>query len=260
MSCVYTAQADGRGTAPKSYVRLLQTRINLLEKILWLHSIDIDEATTRLAQLDALPNDSDRSTLAAAGQSNVAFAELCDKFEGVLSIDESLNFDGDGEARYFGPASGRLEFDCPDSQTDSPSNSDRSAQPHSIETGIDCDLEAHLLELYFTWEGPWLHIVDEALFRESRETNGRFFSPLLLNCILACACRYSDRPEVRSNPDDPNTAGDRFREAAEALLPREVKVPNITTIQSLAVLSMSYHVSTCQSACITGYKHLCAYL
>lgn len=36
--------------------------------------------------------------------------DLCGAFHGALTIDEALNFDDDGEMRYFGPASGRLPF------------------------------------------------------------------------------------------------------------------------------------------------------
>lgn len=42
--------------------------------------------------------------------STAAFDQLCDTFEGTLSLHEAQNFDRDGEARYFGPTSGRLEF------------------------------------------------------------------------------------------------------------------------------------------------------
>lgn len=116
-------------------------------------------------------------------------------------------------------------------------------QAFGDENRVSEELESHLLELYFTWEQPWFQVVDEPLFRESMKTNGRYFSPLLLNCILANASRYSDRLEVRTDPNDPNTAGRMFWETAEALLPFEIKSPNITTIQSLAVLGMVYFVS-----------------
>lgn len=78
------------------------------------------------------------------------------------------------------------------------------------ELQISEELESHLIDLYFMWEQPWCQVVDESLFRESRATNGRYFSPLLLNCILAIGSRHSDRPEIRSNPDNPQTAGRVF--------------------------------------------------
>lgn len=107
MTCVYTTEDDGRGTAPKSYVRVLQARISLLEKILWLHSIDVDASAAQLMKQNAVPA---TTTSLAAGGSTAAFDQLCDAFEGTLSLDESQNFDQDGQARYFGPTSGRLDF------------------------------------------------------------------------------------------------------------------------------------------------------
>lgn len=101
----------------------------------------------------------------------------------------------------------------------------------------------HLIDLYFKWEQPWCQVVDESLFRQSKQTNGRYFSPLLLNCILAIASRYCDRPEVRSDPDDPNTAGRIFLDTAEVLLHFDLKWPSITTIQSLEIMAILYVVS-----------------
>ncbi|KID91377.1 Transcription factor, fungi [Metarhizium guizhouense ARSEF 977] len=244
--CVYNTGDDGRGTAQKSYVRLLQGRIALLEKILWLHSIDIHASTAQLMQQNLVP--ATITSLTASG-STAALDELCDTFEGTLTLDESQNFDQDGEARYFGPASGRLDFkplndvnvprDLPTEY--SPPCADPPVQILGHQSSVNGELEAHLLEQYFIWEQPWLQVVDEALFRESRENNGRYFTPLLLNCILASGSRFSDRVEVRSDPNDPNTAGRIFLETAEVLLHFDLKRPTITTIQSLAVLGTVYH-------------------
>jgi len=108
---------------------------------------------------------------------------------------------------------------------------------------ISNELESHLLHLYFTWEQPWCQVVNEKLFRQSRATNGKFSSPLLLNSILAVASRYSDRLEVRSDPDDPNTAGRIFLEKAEVLLHFELKWPSLSTIQSISILGTYYVVN-----------------
>lgn len=60
----------------------------------------------------------ERSDIASAeaGSSNVTPAGIEGiraAFEGTLSLDESVNFDEDGECHYFGPTSGRLGFqDC----------------------------------------------------------------------------------------------------------------------------------------------------
>lgn len=88
-------------------MRLLQARISVLEKVLWLHSIDVDASAAQLMQQNTVPA---TATSLTAGGSTAAFDQLRDAFEGILSLDESHNFDQDGEARYFGPASGRLDF------------------------------------------------------------------------------------------------------------------------------------------------------
>ena len=110
------------------------------------------------------------------------------------------------------------------------------------EVALEEGLENELLDLYFRYEQPWYQVVDEQLFRQHRASGGRLFSELLLSCILAVASRYTDRKEVRSNPDDPTTAGRIFLEKAEVLLHFDLKWPSITTIQSLAILGIVYVV------------------
>lgn len=110
-------------------------------------------------------------------------------------------------------------------------------------TEISQELKEHLICLYFEWEQPWCQLVDENLFRKSWQNNGRYCSPLLLNCIFALGSRYSDRTELRSSPDDSNTAGQLFLETAEVLLHFDLKSPSITTIQSLGMMAIIYVVS-----------------
>ncbi|KAE8418035.1 hypothetical protein BDV36DRAFT_295617 [Aspergillus pseudocaelatus] len=242
LPCIYTTDDDGRGTAPKAYVRQLQARINILERILWLHSIDVDASAAQLLEQNVFLN----TTSLTAGSSSSAFDQLCSAFEGTLYLDDCLNFDSDGEARYFGSTSGRTAFQGCNASLEHPSPENILEAPNmytqalSNEPQVSEELESHLLELFFTWQSPFCQVVDEALFRESKANNGRYFSPLLLNCILACASRYSDRVEVRSDPEDSNTAGRIFLEIAEALLYCDLKRPNITTLQSLAVLGTVY--------------------
>ncbi|PYH93346.1 hypothetical protein BO71DRAFT_327935 [Aspergillus ellipticus CBS 707.79] len=255
LQCVYTTDDDGRGTAPKSYVRLLQARISVLERILQLHSIDIDASAAQLLEQDAaLESTTEMNT----GSLCTEVSQLCAAFEGTLALDEDLNFDQDGEARYFGTTSGRLAFQTSkETQKFSlpghrPQVLNLYTQALQDETQISEELETHLLGLYFTWEQPWCQVVDERLFRESKQDNGRYFSPLLLNCILAAASRYSDRLDIRSDPDDPNTAGRFFLETAEALLYIDIKQPTITTLQSLAILGTVYVAFGCDAA---GWLH-----
>ncbi|KAH6637641.1 putative fungal-specific transcription factor [Boeremia exigua] len=257
---------DGRKPASRSYVQLLRDRIALLECILQKYSIDID---TAIAQYQS---EHQNSPVADADDTNTTCAqieEVCAAFEGTLSLDESINFDEDGECHYFGPTSGRLGFeDCTslseqnayivltftvqqstrDKQmnrqnglrnTCSSVNNLRylSAQLSPSTLQIGADLQEELIDSYFVWHNPCSPVLNELLFkRDLQQGKGRYFSPLLLKCVLSAGCRFSDRPEVRTNPNDPNTAGDQFLEEAEALFQYELKVPSLTTIQAAAIM------------------------
>ncbi|KAJ6039389.1 hypothetical protein N7499_004352 [Penicillium canescens] len=252
VQCQYSTAEDGRQPAPKSYVVMLRNRIELLERVLHSRGIDPDAAIQLLGQKDSPDREPDAEW--AEPCSNVD--DLCTTFDGALTLDESLNFDQDGEVRYFGPTSGRLLFrssskDPPKEthQTDGPctwnSGTACASQPHEdtdllAESLISDELKSHLIDLYFEWEQPWLQMVNEQLFRDSMKDGGRYFSPLLLNCILAMGSRYCKRMEIRSDPSDSNTAGRVFIKKAEALIQNDLKWPKITTIQSLAILGMAY--------------------
>ena len=81
---------------------MLRNRIELLERVLHTHGIDPDAA------IQLMTKNSEPNTEWAPACSNVD--DLCTTFDGALTLDESLNFDQDGEVRYFGPTSGRLLF------------------------------------------------------------------------------------------------------------------------------------------------------
>ncbi|KAL3468849.1 fungal-specific transcription factor domain-containing protein [Aspergillus californicus] len=249
--CKFTPRDDSRGTAPKSLVLLLQDRIELLEQVLWLHSIDVNAS---IAQLKA-----GRTSLhgGAATTSNQATSSTAQQTpqstepDGALCLKESFGVEGDGEVSYFGSSSGRVELlqmnslGTDDTAAMMPTTSiqsrfNRFCQEIASTPGVSDELKVHLIDLYFHWEQPWCQLVDEGLFRQSMQNKGRYFSPLLLNCILAIGSRYSDRPEVRSVRDDPNTAGQAFLEIAEVLLHFDLQYPSITTIQSLGILAMMY--------------------
>ncbi|KAJ5578461.1 fungal-specific transcription factor domain-containing protein [Penicillium hispanicum] len=241
--CEYTT-SDHRGTAPKSLIDLLQSRINLLEKVLKLHSIDVDASITELKGGEEPLSEGESTTSASPSD----FDHLCTESTEALYLDGSLGFECDGEARYFGPSSGRAELL-------QYLNIDIAPTPHedthwTVALGehsqlggmndISWDLAEHLIDIYFQWEQPWHQVVDENLFRQSHKDKGRYFSPLLLNSILALGSRYSDRRDVRSDPDDPSTAGQLFLENAEVMLHFDLRSPTITTIQSLSVMALAY--------------------
>ncbi|KAL1650353.1 hypothetical protein SLS58_001170 [Diplodia intermedia] len=259
IECRYRFEEDGRRPASKSYVQLLRTRIEILERVMRAHGIDVDAEVA--AQTD--------STLVLShgvgtGAETAEFEDLCVAFEGALSFDESLNFDQDGELRYFGPTSGRLDFHpCGHNGTDSsathaPKSPPRDAKfsPLSPSAEDDSflpeDVKEELISLYFLYVQPWHQVVNESLFRESYRSSGRFSGPLLLNCILALGSRYTDRPELRSDPDDSNTAGAMFLDKAKVLLSLDLQRPSVTTLQSLCLIATMHFAVGADAA---GWLH-----
>jgi hypothetical protein len=93
---------------------MLRNRIDLLEQVLQLHCIDINASIAAIKRARHSDNPAMGTASLVAGDrtlrdsSNVD--DLCTAFEGIFSLDESLNYEQDGEIRYFGATSGRLEF------------------------------------------------------------------------------------------------------------------------------------------------------
>lgn len=266
-ACQYAEGEDGRKPASKTYVDLLRRRIQALEQVLLNNGIDIDASLAALSS--SHPELANAGSLTVNlnighGETSPDVEALCAAFDGALSIEEALNYEGDGEFRYFGPTSGRLQF-----MSDSLPEQSRDALPLESQTTatdyitanpraemnrriisedssgmtVSEELRSELTDLYFTWQNPWLLVVDENLYRQSLVTQGRYWSPLLESCILAIGSRFTDNPEVRSDPDGSNSAGKLFFERAEVYLSYELKFPSITTIQSLYLLSILSVVS-----------------
>lgn len=229
-----------------------------LERLLEHHGIDAGMGDSKLSSFENLGGPG--ANLEPDMSSTID--SLCESFQGELTLDGSLNFDQDGEMRYFGPTSGRLLFG---DSLPTDNGNDEAVDPAIFEPdpllddfnaylepslvdqvvdkfGIPKKLQDNLIDLYFTWEQPWYPIVDEVLFRESLSSGGRYWSALLHNSILALGSRFSDNPDVRLNSDDPNTAGRRFLEQAKIMLYPEMEHPSLTTIQALGVMGMVYIV------------------
>lgn len=231
-----------------------------------MHSIDVDASIAQIRGGVSPPREQDDQACPATQSLTLETDANMSKTHGAFYSEAAV---GDldvltaDQVRFFGSASGRLDLRSYQAAFSAKSVVDTSPQSHasaedlrqgrfnafsqSLTTealqNLSPDLVEHLIDLYFEWEQPWYQIVDEKLFRDSWRHNGRYFSPVLLCCIIAVASRYSDRPEVRSDPQDPNTAGLVFLEHAEALLHFDLKWPSITTVQSLAIMAIIYAVS-----------------
>jgi hypothetical protein len=102
------------------------------------------------------------------------------------------------------------------------------------------ELRDYLLALFWRWQNSWQYIVPRELFVRDLYVNGsgRYCTPLLLAAILAFSSRYSTRPELRGDPDDPNTAGEAFAAQAKTMLHYEYDAPTTSTVQAAALLGL----------------------
>ena len=257
---------------------LLQARIQNLERVLQLHAIDVESSLANLARHTETQAPLPGGKPSSPSQNNAKFpgnwASTSSHKHPSPSPHNSNSVTDENntvrDAPFFGVTSGRLELhpdedrstnnrSTPDMDLDNCHDDSKVGNRNEAEDFSsaaprrhflahaplhpltqDPELIEHLVDLYFEWEQPWLQVVDETLFRDSWHRNGRYYSPLLLDCILALASRYSMKPEVRSNPNDANTAGQAFCQSAEARLQSELKWPRITTVQSLSLLSIYY--------------------
>ncbi|KAK7409261.1 hypothetical protein QQX98_008571 [Neonectria punicea] len=102
------------------------------------------------------------------------------------------------------------------------------------------ELRDHLLSLFWRWQNSWQYLVPRESFVLDLYVNksGRFCTPLLLTAMLALASRYSSRLELRTDPDDANTAGDIFAAQGKAMLQFEYDAPTTSTVQATALLGL----------------------
>jgi hypothetical protein len=97
----------------------------------------------------------------------------------------------------------------------------------------------HLLSLHWNRQHHSFLITYRPAFMRDMACDGPYFSKLLLNAIYFGASKFSNRPEVRRDPNDVRTAGWTFRMRVKELLGRALDRSEITTIQALLVMTSS---------------------
>ena len=103
----------------------------------------------------------------------------------------------------------------------------------------DTGLVQHLLSLYFCWEYPTFASLSKEHFQKDfLEGRPRYCSSILVNALLSLGCRFSSRPNTRTNPDDPHTSGNHFFKECQRLYYQERDHHNLTTIQALGIMSI----------------------
>ncbi|KFY09392.1 hypothetical protein V491_08223 [Pseudogymnoascus sp. VKM F-3775] len=102
---------------------------------------------------------------------------------------------------------------------------------------IDPELEKHLEDLYFRWEDPAIHVVDEEMYFLAKnayylgEDGSPFYSETLKNTICAAGSHMSSDDRL------PDAGAEFFNSRAKLLLQIEMDSPSIATVQALVIMS-----------------------
>lgn len=99
--------------------------------------------------------------------------------------------------------------------------------------GLDPEMATHLLEMHFNRQHYSFLISYRPATFDSLMNDGPYANKLLLNAIYYSSSVLSDRPELRSDPDDPQTAGHYFYRRFKTLLVDEIDKPTIPTAAGL---------------------------
>lgn len=232
----------------KRYVESLQARIALLES--QLVSLGKSTCDTSLgAPLNTVNEDPDPDSTSelsdvdidSPGRTTEDFVREITHTYGSLTLNEN------GQLSYFGPQSNFNLLHSFVNQT--PANpahayeetlTDRTFLTPDIQ--IPLEVQEHLLELYFRWQNPWLYLVEKEVFLRDfhASTPSRYCTPSLLLAIFSVAARYSDRTEVREDPENPGSAGNEYAKAANKLLLVECENPSVPTVQAAALLAIRW--------------------
>lgn len=143
-----------------------------------------------------------------------------------------LSTDRNGQARYFGYTSNmQVVSTLPTSSTESPESATESPARDLDEVQADeTEFQAHLVDLYFTYQNPALPVVQKEAFMDAwaSQEPGPYFSMFLLHCILARSARLSDRAYT-------SAIVPVYHERIKAELLSQMENPSVATIQALCL-------------------------
>ncbi|RAH46698.1 uncharacterized protein BO95DRAFT_360903 [Aspergillus brunneoviolaceus CBS 621.78] len=152
----------------------------------------------------------------------------------------------DGQLRYYGSTSNLNLLDIlvgvtPPCSTNAQKGAHEVLKSAELDAPVDETFEQHLLKLYFTWQDPCLHVVDEQVFWRSRAHNldddldTPYYSFTLVNAMCAIGAAY----EPRYHPSlvtFPRSLAEFFGDRAKVLLELELESPSLATVQALVIL------------------------
>jgi hypothetical protein len=128
---------------------------------------------------------------------------------------------------------------------------------HATIAGEPTELALHLLNLHWARQHHTFLLTYRPAVMRDLECSGPYCSAFMLNAIFACCSKFSPRPDVRDDLDDPSSVGRRFFKRCDELLSSDSLLtrPHISTIVGLVLLGSTYNArgETSKGWLYTGY-------
>ncbi|KAF2012999.1 hypothetical protein BU24DRAFT_494892 [Aaosphaeria arxii CBS 175.79] len=179
-----------------------------------------------------------------ATESDVMEEELVERLSYRMG---TLQVEPNGQIRYYGATSNfnLIEMPASDNLTIHRTVRNNGAESLSLlglNKEVPPEIEAHMINLYFTWQDPSFHVVDRAMYEQAKmkweddKEDTPYYSEALRNSMCALGAAF----ETRYHPTFvtfPKSLADFFGDRAKALLEIELDCPNVATVQAMVVLS-----------------------
>ncbi|EAS35971.2 fungal specific transcription factor [Coccidioides immitis RS] len=276
--CTYLRGPDRRKVSKVAASQLIN-RVLLLEDTLRKHNIPVPVPTSTLdchaylvrrqgpSQAPPSPDQHPRSThLGSLGHEIGTYSHRLDgrttipttQHLGGCIDDEldqlskrlgSLRVAEDGQLRYYGATSNmHLLNEAPGPQADSAPFCGYDADTCLAQAGVGHtvprELEDHLIGLYFAWENPFIHVVDEDVFLNTRartlsqsttdpKSQSPYYNQVLVNAMCSIGSAFTDRIILEL----PSPLAEFFGRRARVLLDADMDSPSVATVQALVIMS-----------------------
>lgn len=251
--CIYNSEIDKRKIPTKHRITALEQHVRTLERQLSQNGLALPErpAETCLPPREdeeiRLHHDTAPSSSRAAiptdskplGSTELT-SSLMEQLAGNLG---SLRIADDGQLRFFGATSNLhiLAARAHYKPVLNIQNTTATLRAADLDHEVDVELEDHLIKLYFCWEDPSIHVVDEtAFYRERARCRARdatHLSPLYSEVLLNAICAVGAALTPRQQTNLPEPLVEFFNSRARALLEAEMDSPTLSTVQALVILS-----------------------
>ncbi|KIW84524.1 hypothetical protein Z517_03774 [Fonsecaea pedrosoi CBS 271.37] len=249
--CVWPQGDQRKFPSSKSHIKELYDRIEALQNALAAAQSLVAASRTETSDSQALtaptPTDAVSTNTKPPPEAESSGATEDSLISRLCGRQWKLNSDRGGQYRFFGPTSSlHLTESVSSSLVDNSYSAPFGGDDPRLQELVDRETQDYLLNLYWKYQDNVLRVFHKGAFLhdlERRQT--RYVSKALLTCIFASAARISDRPAIRAlalstHDDSMDEKQPPLLALATQYLDEELMHPQLTTIQSLLLLSTSY--------------------